>query len=140
MHNPNEQWQVEVNGEIYDSTFAELTVWIAERSLLPDDKVRRGNLRWLQAGRVPPLKPFFEAEANGTEPPQLNVTVTDAGSDEKPYQGETRNLAAPVAAAEPVPDAAGDQAPAAEPDVDASVCSIHPELEAVFLCEGCDHG
>ena len=53
--NPNEVWQVEVGGQVYEAPFAELGDWIGEGSLLPQDKVRRGNLRWIEARRVPNL-------------------------------------------------------------------------------------
>lgn len=59
MENQTEMWQTEVNGQIYETSFEELTKWIAEGSLLPQDKVRRGNLRWLEANKVPALHRFF---------------------------------------------------------------------------------
>ena len=36
-----ETWQVEVGGQIGEAAFNELPDWIAEGSLLPDDKVRK---------------------------------------------------------------------------------------------------
>lgn len=135
-------WQVDVNGEIYDTTFVELTEWIAESSLLQDDKVRRGNLRWLQAGRVPPLRPFFDAKENGTEPPIVQVNVTDAATandSEIPVAASTQNI--PVeTTAEPQQE---DQDAAVEPvaeQIDNSVCNVHPELRSEFQCEACTHG
>ncbi len=57
-----ETWQVEVDGNIYETDFAGLTQWIAESSLLPDDKVRRGDLPWMQAKHVSALAPFFSGQ------------------------------------------------------------------------------
>jgi hypothetical protein len=68
--NPNEIWQVDVNGQIYEASFAELTEWINEGSLLPGDRVRRGNLRWLDAIKVPALYGFFNAKELGIAPPK----------------------------------------------------------------------
>src|SRR5215470_13954562 len=76
--NTQEIWQVEVNGQVYEADFAELTAWIAEGSLQPDDKVRRGNLRWIEAKKVPPLVAFFNAKVSGTPPPPVVVTMTAA--------------------------------------------------------------
>jgi hypothetical protein len=74
--NPNEIWQVDVGGQIYEASFAELAQWVTEGSLLPQDKVRRGNLRWLDAIKVPALYGFFNAKELGIAPPQLLVTTS----------------------------------------------------------------
>lgn len=82
MTNAAEVWQVEANGQIYETNFAELAEWIGEGSLLPDDKVRRGNLRWLTAGKVPPLSEFFYARELGIPAPLL-PTSNDAAQSAK---------------------------------------------------------
>src|SRR5262245_18932032 len=55
----HEIWQVEVDSRIYDATIEEVIEWIQEGAILPDDKVRRGSLRWLPAQRVPELYRHF---------------------------------------------------------------------------------
>lgn len=72
-----EKWQVEVGGQIYEAAFGELSDWIFEGSLLPEDKVRKGNLRWIEARRVPYLIPFFNAKAQGLPNPVV-VKTTNA--------------------------------------------------------------
>ena len=74
-----EKWQVEVGGEIYEGSFEELTQWIGEGALLPLDKVRRGNLRWIEAQKVPGLRAFFEAKEQGVEPPPAGGTTDVPG-------------------------------------------------------------
>ncbi|MBA2737284.1 MAG: hypothetical protein H0U50_10930 [Pyrinomonadaceae bacterium] len=54
-----EIWQVEAGGQIYEARFEELAQWIEEGSLLRQDKVRRGRLRWIEARKVPGLVEFF---------------------------------------------------------------------------------
>ncbi len=145
MDNPNEIWQVEVNGQVYDSTFSELTVWIAEDSLLESDKVRRGNLRWLEAGKVPPLVPFFNAKADGTPPPAVQKITVDAGEEsgipaadsvfnptceEEIEAHEDDRLAADGIAADAEP----------KPEINSSVCGIHPERISTYICKACFHG
>src|SRR5689334_19349066 len=81
MSSQNEQpeiWQVEVNGQIYEANFKELSEWIAEGALLKQDKVRRGNLRWLEAGKIPLLHGFFNAKEFGTTPPVLTETISSS--------------------------------------------------------------
>src|SRR4051812_17354294 len=80
--NSNEFWQVEVNGQVYEADFSELAQWITEGALLPEDKVRRGNLRWIEARKVPPLLPFFNAKATGTPPPPVVMSTTVVESPE----------------------------------------------------------
>ena len=76
--NPREIWQVEVGGQVYEAAFAELGDWIGEGSLQPEDKVRKGNLRWIEARRVPSLVPFFNAKEKGLPMPVV-VTVAMVG-------------------------------------------------------------
>lgn len=97
MTNPQEVWQIDVNGQIYEANFEELAQWIAEGSLLPQDKVRRGNLRWLEAGKIPSLFGFFNAKELGIMPPPV-LTTTNAGAQMKAETTvQTENVAtAPV--------------------------------------------
>ena len=81
--NPNEVWQVEVGGQVYEAAFGELGVWIGEGSLHPDDKVRKGNLRWIEAKRVPSLVPFFNAKAQGLPMP-VTMSMTEAEPADAP--------------------------------------------------------
>ena len=81
--NPNEIWQVEVGGQVYEAAFRELGDWIGEGSLLPQDKVRKGNLRWIEAARVPSLVPFFNAKAQGLPMPVF-VSTTEPEQAQKP--------------------------------------------------------
>src|SRR5438067_2492994 len=75
--NLQEKWQVEVAGKIYEAEFGELEKWVYEGSLLPADLVRRGSLRWIEAGKVPALHKFFNAKDLGHVP--LPVMTTTAG-------------------------------------------------------------
>lgn len=144
MQNPEEMWQAKVNGEIYDANFAELTVWIAESSLLETDIVRRGNLRWLEAGKVPPLKEFFNAKAKGIAPPQVYVTtsegeqVQDEHSIEEPPQDN--NFINGVPQQFENEQFESDIDPQFKPIIpDTSVCNVHNELPSEYLCSACSH-
>jgi len=54
----SETWQVETGGNVADTSFAELTSMIAEGALLRIDRVRKGNLRWIDVSEAALLKPF----------------------------------------------------------------------------------
>src|SRR5687768_16511524 len=98
--NANEVWQVDVNGTVYDAAFSELPEWIDGGSLLPGDKVRKGNLRWIEARRVPSLVPFFNAKEQGLPLPVV-VTTTDA-QENPPIQGPAGETEMPPPALDPI--------------------------------------
>jgi uncharacterized membrane protein YvlD (DUF360 family) len=79
----NEIWQVDVSGQIYEANLEELKQWIIEGAVLRDDKIRRGNLRWLEAGKIPFLIESFNLSPNGGMP-QFQSTVTNANMHEAP--------------------------------------------------------
>src|SRR5688500_5168308 len=101
--NPHEIWQVEVGGQVYEAAFAELGDWIGEGSLLPQDKVRKGNLRWTEARHVPTLVPFFNAKERGLPMPVL-FSTTDAGDagHTVAQKATADNFQAPVHSVTPV--------------------------------------
>lgn len=76
LHPEQEIWQVEANSQIYHGSFAELSTWIQEGSLLRADRVRKGNLRWIEAGRVPSLAAVFNAVEKG-QPIPVPTTLTE---------------------------------------------------------------
>lgn len=146
MSSPEEAWQVDVNGKVYDTTFGELPGWIADNALLETDKVRKGELRWLEAGKVPALVPFFNAKAEGREIPGVSVTTTVAevptetpveeAISEPPVHGTWEN------GAESGGSGVLDSEATAEPAVDIppqEFCSIHPEVSTRFICSACHH-
>ncbi|GAC1446459.1 MAG: hypothetical protein NVSMB56_05340 [Pyrinomonadaceae bacterium] len=59
MSAPQDIWQVQIGAEIYQADYTEFTQWITEGQVLPTDKVRKENMRWIDAGRVPSLRQFF---------------------------------------------------------------------------------
>ena len=168
--NPNDIWQVEVGGQVYEAPFRELGDWIGEGSLLPDDKVRKGNLRWIEARLVPPLVPFFNAKAQGlpmpvmftTSEPETNVpadvpvvsSVVNAVSEPPAAAGgltsESRDVFSSREPGLQPPATAGGSDPIehsismpAEPQAgsfDPTKCALHAGVQSVFVCDGCGNG
>ncbi|HEY2865967.1 MAG TPA: B-box zinc finger protein [Pyrinomonadaceae bacterium] len=143
-----EIWQVEVNGQVYDAAFGELADWIAEGSLVPEDKVRRGNLRWIEARKVPTLVPFFNAKATGMPmPPVITTTVAEP----EPLNVETEvaapeptvTVGAPTVAAVVVTQPANDPVSPSVNSIpvssvrDPNCCANHAERVAAFQCQTC---
>ena len=87
-HVQSEIWQVEVNAQVYEASFGDLTQWIADGALQPDDKVRRGNLRWIEARKVPGLATHFRNGAIGAPPTNVIITTVPVPSFD---QGACKN-------------------------------------------------
>jgi hypothetical protein len=131
----NEVWQVEVRGQIYEAPFGELGSWIEEGSLQPLDKVRKGQLRWIEANRVPTLIPLFEAKQYGLPVPKLEGIGTHV--DEPPVPTVIDSA---VVSGEPPELLAAEKIKPVEPirkSVDPNACSVHPDAPSFFVCDGC---
>lgn len=145
-----EIWQIDIGTEVYEANFEVLTQWVSEGSVLPQDKVRRGNLRWIEARKVPSLVEFFNAREAGLPPP---VFTTSAGAESTPSVSAfppPNSAPAPSASTSfgsSVPDArpAGQTfanavaAPTAEVPAPES-CALHPEAQVFYVCETCANG
>jgi len=117
-------WSVEVAGQIYESTLDELIQWIAEGALLPADKVRRGNLRWIEAGKVPPLMPHFSAKsASGVQPSRVDALINEAGLEKRPAQPYIHHSAGTAAV-----------------NISNGNCHRHPDSYATVVCVDCALG
>ncbi|MGI9056271.1 MAG: hypothetical protein ACR2F2_10780 [Pyrinomonadaceae bacterium] len=138
-----ENWQAEVLGQIYETNISEMSQWITEGALLPTDKVRRGNLRWLEAGKIPLLLPFFNAKEHGIEPPPIQTNYTTAENTKKENYSETQNftpLSVNLSQTENNNSDQNDFAPQFEKKSNLPVsdrCVLHPENESKFHCETC---
>ena len=67
-----EVWRVSTVEGIFETDLETLKQWIIEGCVLPTDKVCKGNLSWIDAGRVPKLKAAFSGET--TPAPEPNVS------------------------------------------------------------------
>ncbi|MBC7930389.1 MAG: hypothetical protein H7Z38_07440, partial [Rubrivivax sp.] len=57
-----EIWQVMTQGEVYQADLLTLKQWVGEGIIQPTDKVRKGNLKWIEAQRAPTLRRIFTGE------------------------------------------------------------------------------
>lgn len=72
MSSQSETWRVSTSKGTVETDFETLKQWIVEGSVQPTDKVSKGNLSWIEAGRVPTLKAMFNRETS-PGPPQATV-------------------------------------------------------------------
>lgn len=121
-----ELWQVEANGTVYDTNFAEMTSWIDNGTLDRTHKVRKGNLRWIEAGKVPSLMSVFNAKENG-QPIAPVITATmlaptqlAGGSPHNPVNDINESFRNIVTDATP-----------------SDACAMHADIPAAFVCGTC---
>lgn len=55
-------WQVLTQGEVYQADLPTLKQWVVDGIVQPSDKVRKGNLKWIEAQRAPMLRRVFTGE------------------------------------------------------------------------------
>ncbi len=67
-----EVWRVSTIEGIFETDLETLKQWIIEGCVLPTDKVCKGNLSWIDAGRVPKLKAAFNGEREPAPPPTVH--------------------------------------------------------------------
>ncbi len=148
--NSQEMWQVEVQGHIYEANIEEIIEWIGEGSVTPDDKIRKGSLRWLKAEKVPELYGYFFPELFENN---LTFTANSTGADlllSKPGNS-VENLALiqsflpqTVKESEPNTDSLDKEKflenkdnKTAESPVSTNGCSVHPDSKAKYFCGTC---
>ncbi len=106
-----EVWRVNTPEGIFEADLETLKQWIVEGCVLPTDKVTKGNLSWIEAGRVPKLKGAFNGEVT-PEP------VTDSS--------------------EPFVDSSPAFEPSSVVALaNTSVCQNHPEADPEYVCRMC---
>lgn len=130
-------WQVDVNGTIYEAPFDELGEWIGVGSLHPMDKVRKGNLRWIEARRVPSLIPFFNAKEKGLPMPIVVSETVSTPVIAAADKSMTIDRSQPSAGIDLIETTSATQFPS---ESDPKRCVSHPEIESMFLCESCCKG
>src|SRR5436190_6070642 len=129
----HELWQIEVNDRVYDATIEEVIEWIHEGSVLPEDKVRRGSLRWLPASRVPEFyrhflgskcderiaEPILISHNPGIEGTVITITSAETVADDPSPDDQTDDNAQAVKSAR-------------------QFCASHLNVKAVYTCGTCD--
>ncbi|HSK70106.1 MAG TPA: B-box zinc finger protein [Pyrinomonadaceae bacterium] len=136
--NSHEVWQVAVLDRVYEANFEEIVQWIKEGAVLPEDKVRRGNLRWLSAGKVPEFYPFFFEESFKAEQP---FDLQENGGEvftSFQTNGESSPDTQPETIAEEFTNGDIDYPQTLKENRKAKVeCSIHAGQEPHYICEIC---
>src|SRR5215470_1451830 len=74
-----EAWRVSTPEGIFETDLETLKQWIAEGCVLSTDKVSKGKLGWIEAGRAPMLRAAFNGErVSKPAPPAPSSAVMSA--------------------------------------------------------------
>ncbi|HEV7744262.1 MAG TPA: hypothetical protein VGO56_04620 [Pyrinomonadaceae bacterium] len=119
-----ESWRVSTPEGVFETDLETLKQWIVEGCVQPNDKVSKGNLNWLEAGRVPMLREAFAAEVVPYQPGASEVAAAPLPHADVPAQKESARLVV-VPTKSAVITAASD------------TCTTHPEVAGKFVCREC---
>jgi hypothetical protein len=127
-----EQWRVTTVDGMFETDLETLRLWISEGAVAPTDKVSKGNLNWIDAGRAPMLRAAFQGEYVAPAVPQSVPPPPDENTwqEEPPQNSESFDYDDAVPA---VPDF---RDPAALP----ATCYNHPEVTPYYICPSCATG
>lgn len=122
-----EVWRVSTPEGIFEADLETLRQWILEGCVLPTDKVTKGNLSWIEAGRVPKLKDAFNGEvSSATEP---------ASNSSEAFVENTASFSNPPDSSTPV---TGWVEPAkVVASANTGACQNHPDAEPEYVCRMC---
>jgi hypothetical protein len=151
MKSETEIWQVMSQGEVYQADLPTLKQWIGEGVVRPTDMVRKGGLKWIEAGHAPILRRVFTGEeqpvaagqaiANAAfEPPPAPAAAvqTHAHAPEAawPQTREAAKFLQKPAPTTPGGQQWGEPELSGEPSL-ASACHFHPQQAATLVCRAC---
>ena len=119
-----ELWRVSTPEGIFEADLDTLKQWIAEGCVLPTDKVCKGSLSWIEAGRVPKLKGAFSGEPAPVPEPTFE-TFVESSPDFTNHPSQTP---ASTAWVEPATDVTSQSTGA---------CHNHPEADPAYVCRMC---
>ena len=119
-----ELWRVSTVEGIFETDLETLKQWILEGCVLPTDKVTKGNLNWIEAGRVPKLKGAFSGEMSEpvSNSPEIFVDSISAFGNPPGHSTSATGWAEPARVVGPS---------------NPSVCQNHPEADPEYVCRMC---
>jgi hypothetical protein len=120
-----ETWRVSTIEGVFETDLETLRQWILEGCVLPTDKVSKGKLNWIEAGRAPMLRGAFNGEA-GTPP-----TPTQAEALTHPLPESEHGHSAEADFVSQTVDAAHQNLRSD------SVCHNHPDVSPKYICRVC---
>jgi hypothetical protein len=126
-----EQWRVSTIEGIFETDLETLRQWILEGCVLPTDKVCKGKLSWIEAGKAPMLRAAFRGEYVPATPPPT-AEVSPPALETPPLVDSVRHYSTEEATAYE------ESAPAdfVVRNLE-TACHNHPEVSPKYVCRIC---
>ena len=119
-----ETWRVNTPEGVFETDLETLKQWIVEGCVLPTDKVSKGNLSWIEAGRVPKLKGAFDGDTAPAPEPKNISFETFVESNPTFNNPPATTWVEPVRVVAPA-------------SVNTSACQNHPDANPEYVCRMC---
>ena len=130
MSAPVEQWRLSTVEGIFETDLDTLKQWILEGCVLPTDKVSKGNLNWIEAGRAPMLRAAFNGEIS-TAGTSSTVTTTEQAPQLVPASPAADQATSSFDTEWTAPQNFTTAPPLA------NACHNHPEVAPKYVCRVC---
>lgn len=130
--NTVETWRVETPEGIFETDLETLKQWIVEGCVLPTDKVSKGNLNWIEAGRAPVLRRAFAGQIDAPSPETVSVAAAPSSWPEV-VPTESFHESGNEATMPPPPAFAYEAAMLQQP----AGCYKHAQMPPHFICRAC---
>lgn len=120
-----ETWRVSTVEGVFETDLETLKQWIDEGCVLPTDKVSKGRLNWIEAGRAPMLRAAFAGEADLSRAANTTSTSGISSSVSTEHSLHDESVQPQV-----MPLESADAKPA-------QVCHNHPQVASKHVCRAC---
>ena len=140
-----EVWRVSTIEGIFETDLETLKQWISEGCVLPTDKVSKGTLNWIDAGRAPMLRAAFAGDFSPQtpRPPEPEYPEATGGWQVPPRFDGLGQSDSTSNSTTDAPPPIGDSTSHTPPPISdnfaasANMCQNHPESPAHFICRMC---
>ena len=133
-----ETWRVSTIEGVFEADLDTLRQWILEGCVQPTDKVTKGNLNWIEAGKAPMLRSAFAGERVQVSVPAAPAIVEDHFA--APPEATPINYVQEVSYAPEFGSTDQGQNTFADDVGSPDVCHNHPEVATKYVCWSCMKG
>ena len=137
-----ETWRVSTIEGIFEADLETLRQWILEGCVQPTDKVTKGNLNWIEAGKAPLLRSAFAGEATPAKvshPASTEFTAEPAiNHPAPPVDREWNDNFNSPTSDRFIPSAGTTNY--ADDNCSPDFCQNHPQVATKYVCWACVKG
>ncbi len=137
MSAQSEVWRVDTPEGIFEADLETLKQWISEGAVIPTDKVSKGTLNWIEAGKAPMLRTAFSNKAAGIPYSPPAPTPPETKTEVPPSSGGFTEPEPEIPASEHATSHAASEPPLVAARATSNTCLNHPSVPAHYICRVC---